>query len=425
MRLQLKERLPIRQTLATIAAAALGAGVVPAAERGKIETSMLLYSESDRVRALEGIGSLVWSLKEGRTVGLKLTYDGLTGASPNGAPQANRIQTFTRPSGNGQYTVPAGETPLDDTFHDTRFGVDASLSQIVNRTYTLTLGGHFSTEYDYLSLGASAGISRDFNKKNTTVSISGAFTRDEISPEGGIPDPFAAMPPAGSPMPRVGSSDTKTVLDLVIGVTQVIDRKTLAQVNYSFSRSSGYMTDPYKILAVVENSEGADPGAPLDYVYENRPDSRTKHALYGRMHRYIANSAADVSYRYFWDDWGSQSHTVDLFYKQMLRGGHALEPHVRWYHQSRSDHYRPFLVDGESIPEFATADYRLADFTAYTIGMQYYLPLMPDIQLTVAGEYYIQRGDNSPPEVFGSLRDASLFPDLDVFMVRLGFAYGL
>ena len=50
--------------------------------------------------------------------------------------------------------------------------------------------------------------------------------------------------------------DTKDVFDLVVGVTQVVSRNFLFQVNYSFSDSSGYLNDPYKILSVVDGLTG-------------------------------------------------------------------------------------------------------------------------------------------------------------------------
>jgi hypothetical protein len=51
-------------------------------------------------------------------------------------------------------------------------------------------------------------------------------------------------------------SETKDIIDVVIGVTQVVSRKMLVQLNYSFSNSSGYLTDPYKILSLVDGTSG-------------------------------------------------------------------------------------------------------------------------------------------------------------------------
>ena len=53
-----------------------------------------------------------------------------------------------------------------------------------------------------------------------------------------------------------GGSDSKDVLDLLLGVTQVLWRVDILRVNYSYSDSSGYLTDPYKILSVVDPVTG-------------------------------------------------------------------------------------------------------------------------------------------------------------------------
>ena len=53
------------------------------------------------------------------------------------------------------------------------------------------------------------------------------------------------------------------------------------------------------------------------------------------------------------------------------------------------------------------------------------MSVLDNASISVAGEYYSQLGDRSPPETFGSLRTVDLFPDLKVFMLRLGFSYEL
>ena len=53
-----------------------------------------------------------------------------------------------------------------------------------------------------------------------------------------------------------GGSESKDVLDLLLGFTQVLDRTTVLRVNYSYSDSSGYLNDPYKILSVVDPLTG-------------------------------------------------------------------------------------------------------------------------------------------------------------------------
>jgi hypothetical protein len=117
------------------------------------DTAFLFYSETDRVSAGEAIFNAKKTFEDDEILNLKVTIDSLTGASANGAVAQPTVQTFTRPSGNGQYTVAADDTQLDDTFRDTRVQLNAQWTQLVAENLTASGGGHLSKEYDYLSLG--------------------------------------------------------------------------------------------------------------------------------------------------------------------------------------------------------------------------------------------------------------------------------
>jgi len=157
-------------------------------------------------------------------------------------------------------------------------------------------------------------------------------------------------------------------------------------------------------------------------VHERRPSSRNKNAMYGQVRRYFSGNTIDLSYRYFWDDWGITSHTVDAYYQWQTKSGRGVQPHIRWYRQNQADFYRPFLVQGVPFPQYASADSRLAKFDALTLGLQYTLPLNTISRLNISGEYYTQLGDRSPPEAFGSLKGLDLLPKMNALMLRVGYA---
>ena len=46
------------------------------------------------------------------------------------------------------------------------------------------------------------------------------------------------------------------VYDALIGVTQVLSRRSLLEVAYSYSQVDGYQNDPYKTLSVVDPVTG-------------------------------------------------------------------------------------------------------------------------------------------------------------------------
>ena len=378
-----------------------------------LDAGLLIYAESDdQVQAYEGALSITKQIDDERSINVKGVIDVLTGASPNGAVAQNRAQTFTRPSGNGSYTTAAGETPLDDTFRDTRVALSTQYQQQLSRLWLYSGGAYLSKEYDYLALSINSALARDFNNRNTTASVGFAYAYDTIEPEGGIPAPGVSV---NDPDNRLTDSENKQTLDLLFGVTQVINRQTLMQFNYSISDVSGYQTDPFKILSVVDTDGWAN-----DYVYENRPEQRTKQSLFWRTKYNLQPSGQvfDVSYRYFWDDWGMASHTIDSKWRIPLAKSHFIEPHIRYYNQQAVDFYQVYLDEGVAIPEYMTADYRLGELQTYTFGLKYGLPIAGN-EFSVRLEYYLTQvsGDDSLAKGPGMV-GLDLYPDKSAIMLQ-------
>jgi uncharacterized protein DUF3570 len=394
-----------------------------AAQATEISSAVLGYSEPNRVNALEAVVDARHVFADGKSTSMRLVYDALTGASANGAVPSSGIQTFTRPSGRGSYETPVGETPLDDTFRDVRVAGSAGFSLPIRRVAEWSLGAYGSGEHDYVSMGGNTSLSRDFNKRNTTLALRLAYFHDTINPEGGRPVPLAEMAPVDSPLARLDGDGSKDVTDVGLGLTQVLDRATILHMNYTFSDVSGYQTDPYKLVSVVDGLTGlAD-----QHLFESRPDARTKHVLFGELARHLGDDIVHLSYRYMNDDWGIGSHTLDLKYRWNLDalGKDAyLQPHVRFYTQGAADFYRRFLIAGDALPTTASADYRLGDMKTYTVGLKHGRKLGNGHELTMRFEYYAQTGDSNPSDAIGALSDLDLFPTVDAFIFQVGYSMG-
>jgi hypothetical protein len=350
-------------------------------------------------------------------------------------------QTFTRPSGAGTYTIRPGDVPLDDTFLDTRVALTGTWTQPLGRLNTLSVGASFSTEYDYTHLGLNARFARDFNQRNTTLSAGVAIASDEIDPVGGTPDALTPMRDASDEADDGGSNgdddarrgtQSKDVLDFVVGVTQVLSRNTIVQLNYSYSDSSGYLTDPYKVLSVVDPLTGlAVPRVPppgVDgpdhlYFYESRPDSRSKHSLYAQAKHDMGGTVLDVSYRYMTDDWDIDSHTIDARLRWPLGSRAYLEPHLRYYAQTEANFYTASLLDGVPIPAYASNDYRLGRFDAITAGLKYGWQTRGGKDMSVRLELYQQRGDVPGELLVGDQSASWVFPDLDAVIAQFSFRF--
>ncbi|MBU1700627.1 MAG: DUF3570 domain-containing protein [Candidatus Eisenbacteria bacterium] len=407
---------------------------------GQVEGTTLVYTEPNRVTAVETAIEGSKELKSGGSLLLKFVYDALTGASASGATPADRVQTFTGPSGKNSYSIAPGDTPLDPTFRDERFAGSATWIHPLGRMSQANLGMNISSETDYLSLGISGVITRDLAMRNTTLAAGFSLSHDTVDPTGGIPT--ALTPLTGSSADENkgddfqkdddgdegggrsgGPAEAKDIADFLVGLTQVLDRATIARLNYTRGYSSGYLTDPYKILSLVQSPYEAEPGEPLQYLYENRPDRRTKQSLYGEVRRMIGSDVATASYRYYWDSWSIHSSTLDLHLSHRFGNRTEIEPHFRIYHQHQADFYNRYLVSGRTLPTFASADYRIGTFTAATYGVQAVHTLDSGLALRFGIEYYLQQGDSSPPDAFGSLVGPDLFPDVSAWMIRVGTSF--
>lgn len=390
-----------------------------------VNTALMNYAETNRVNATEGLILGNKTFSDGDKLSLKFVFDTLTGASANGAVAQPTAQTFTTSSGRISTATAANEVPLDHNFKDTRGQGSATWTQTLNRTTTLDLGGYFSAESDYMSVGANSNMAFDFNQKNTTLSFGVASSFDQINPHGGIHQAFTEQP-----LPTLISGEDegggsgghgskhKNTIDGLAGITQVINENTLIQLNYSYSKSNGYLTDPYDLISIVDAG-----GITQQNLYENRPGSRTKQALYLQVKGTFFNSVLDVSARYMKDDWSIRSKTLDVHYRIDTDNNEFFEPHFRYYHQTAANFYQPFLNQGEPLPTYASADYRLGDMDTYTFGLRYGKKISAHHDFSFRVEYYHQKVNNPGFAMPGILTTEPVFQGVNAIITQISYSF--
>jgi hypothetical protein len=135
----------------------------------------------------------------------------------------------------------------------------------------------------------------------------------------------------------------------------VIDRSSAFQAILSYQNGSGFLSDPYKLVSIA-GSNFAD----------RRPDSRNQLALLGRYRRHFAGvtGTLHLDYGFYVDDWGIDSHTLELAWYQSLFDVVTLVPSVRYYTQSQADFYGPYFTTALAPFSDASSDYRLSPFGA-------------------------------------------------------------
>jgi hypothetical protein len=321
---------------------------------------------------------------------LKITgvIDAISGATPTGEP-----------------ADPAtGRVPLTQ-LHDRRKAWTADFSRQFGRT-NVAVGAANSRESDYVSTAYTLNTLTDFNGKNTTLLAGISTTDDDVKV-------FYQAPRAG-----------KRSLDLIVGVTQLLDEKTTLVLNASYGSASGYLSDPYKIIR--KNTELL-PGIFLPLTFaENRPDEREKWIAFASINHAVTEwkGAVEASYRLYHDTFGVTSHTLAATWLQRLGEEVVLAPSVRFYRQSAADFYR-LSLDGTSITPgtmpnpagpFFSADYRLAEFDSWTWGVKLVWTPKPAFQADLAWEAYEMNGRDG-------MTSASAFPRAKMLTAGVRFAW--
>jgi Protein of unknown function (DUF3570) len=388
-----------------------------------VDSALAYYREDGRIQAIEPVVEVSKAFANGQTLGINATFDSLSGSSPNGALPSHVAQTFSSPSGKAshRYTTAPGELPVDPNYQDDRVALGANWKLPVTRVDELNLGAKFSAEDDFISVTANASIAHDFNEKNTTVSFGVSNEYDSLSPIGGAP-----VPGSDYSLAEKTGGRTKDGVGVLLGLTQVMTRDWLSEVNLSLDRFTGYLNDPYKITSIIDAA-----GVPIGYQYENRPDQRTRASVYWE-NRVAWNTrlSSALSLRYMADDWGVRSDTAQMHLRWSFSDRRQyIEPTVRWYRQTAADFYTPFIINTLDVPTnaYESSDSRLSSFHAMTYGLKYAVKLpgfagRDDSEFSVRAEYYQQTIEERTGDLPG-LQGLELYPGLKAFLVQLGWRF--
>lgn len=196
-----------------------------------------------------------------------------------------------------------------------------------------TIGYTHSGENDWQSHAVELGLSRDLASKNAKLTIGYGFTRNAV---GRAHDP---------------TFDKRLdVQGAQIGLSQIIDKRTLVSLAYTLSYASGYQGSPYRFITTMDGFSSP----------ESPPEQRTRHALTARvMHVFGDANVVDAQYRVYVDDWGILSHTAELAYTRELSRAWSLRLRARGYHQNHASFYEETY---EMPMRYMTVDRELSTF---------------------------------------------------------------
>lgn len=224
----------------------------------------------------------------------------------------------------------------------------------VQATYGLPFAGldwavsaGYSTEDDYEAI--NGGLEAEYRPQAGQYTVSGGigYSYDQLDPT------------VGASSQTVIDEADKDSFSAYGGVTFVVDAQTTLQTALSLGLHDGYLSDPYKRAWITSIT---------NTVPDSRPGDRQLWSLSARLRHYFSGigAALHADYRYYYDDWEIEAHTLELAWNQILADTWRVTPALRWYSQSQADFYAPFYANPRS-DGYASSDYRLSPYGAISL----------------------------------------------------------
>ena len=311
------------------------------------DTRYQYYQEDDdRVRVDSDYSLFSIDLSDTMLLDGTLLYSSISGASPTGLPPYKK----------------EGQVPVVE-LEDERIASTLGLTTQIGR-HSIKVGGSYSYESDYLSLGASLQDTISLNEKNTELVLGTAYTRDTVGANGS------------------NLEEAKRSFDWIVGINQVISPNTLLSFNVGIGQKQGFLNDPYKRV-LLDN----------EVYYENRPGRKLEELVFLQLTHFIEpwDASVELSYRFGNNDHGSQSHTTMLaFYKYLFDKRLVVRPSFRFYSQTAADYY---ATEFTGNPDYYSSDYRVSAEQTFNYGLQVRWNVLPDkFAIDLGYERYISKG---------------------------------
>jgi hypothetical protein len=291
---------------------------------------------------------------------------------------------------------------------------------------SVSVGGGISTEPDYESRFVNLGGRMDFNQKQTTLDIGLSYTNSDIDAhiDPQVDDYFSWTNRyrdnitfnKGTGLHEVKGirQDWTTRLNL----TQVVNKDAVLKLGVAFTRSTGYLGNPYKYSAIYVPSTTPNYLGWIEtggaVLLEQRPEARNLWSWQTGWVQYVEplDAALHFDYSFAHDDWGIHAHTFEADWVQPVGSGWTITPRIRYYSQSAANFYSPYFYgNGETQnmnpdpanpdypnikmikpPENFSSDQRLSGFGTLSGGVTVAKEFAKGIRLETGFEYYSHQG---------------------------------
>lgn len=212
---------------------------------------------------------------------------------------------------------------------------------------TMSLGYTRSIESDFDATTLSLNISQDMFGDLTTVSMGFALGDNIVSQNGN--DSF---------------EEDATVRSYRISLTQIFTKDLVMAFALESITDDGYLNNPYRSVRFCDTPACNS----FSFQQEVYPESRTSNAIAVRGNYYLEQRAAlHAGLRFFSDNWGIDSTTLELGYTFPFQEDWIIEASFRYYNQSKADFFSD-LFPFQNAQNYLARDKELSKFNSYTLG---------------------------------------------------------
>jgi hypothetical protein len=240
---------------------------------------------------------------------------------------------------------------------DTRIYPAASWS-VENEKKRTTFGFNISAshEFDYLSFGLGASFSKESKDKSREFTVKAQAYLDQVT----IILPIELRKDTISSQQHHINYPTspRDTYSASLSLSQIINKRMQVLFLTDVTYQHGFLSLPFYRVYFNDGSE----------KIEALPSQRFKLPLGARANYFLGDNIIIRSfYRFYVDDWGITSHTIDLETAIKLTPFFSVAPFYRYYTQTAVNYFAPYKMHAPT-DQYYTSDYDLSAFHSNFIG---------------------------------------------------------
>jgi hypothetical protein len=347
------------RTAAALLCLAVGAGA---------DSSMDLryshYDGSDGVTVVSPQGDYNADLDDRSSVALHYGVDAVSAASFNYAKSKTHLADPARSVGNCK----SCHNPVDAisgaslNYRDTRQELGVTFIRHVGETDLKPSYIH-SQEDDYSSQTLALGVAQNLFSRDSNLELDYRHSDNQSQPVWNT-----------AQVEELGTDAATLTL------TQVLTRNSELRLDAELSDLRGFLSNPYSFVQV--GNVTTQPMA------ETEPDERRQVVLGGVYKQSLGwDSALELDYRYYNDDWDVTAHTLQGQVGKQL-GGFTLEAAWRHYTQSQAWFFQNFYQQTQT---YMSRDLKLAAFSDNLFSLGLRGGLGPDWDVDLSYSRYLRQ----------------------------------